>query len=107
LSSLRDPITIFHEPINIRAENVARIEAHAKSVGVSLRTEVFDPRESWQDYAINALRTIEKLWHELGVEKHLHFWPDKSLGSKWAVVRAREPGYREWLNHWWNREWPR
>ena len=24
-----EPITIFHEPINIRAENVARIEAQA------------------------------------------------------------------------------
>ncbi len=35
-----EPITIFHEPINIRAENVARIEAQAELLGVRLRTEV-------------------------------------------------------------------
>jgi len=35
-----EPITIFHEPINIRAENVARIEAHARALGVQLKTEV-------------------------------------------------------------------
>src|SRR5207247_7852791 len=29
-----DPITIFHEPINIRAENVARIERHAEALGL-------------------------------------------------------------------------
>ena len=28
-----EPITIFHEPINIRAENVARIKAHAEEIG--------------------------------------------------------------------------
>jgi DNA repair photolyase len=77
-----DPITIFHEPINIRAENVARIEAQAADVGVCLRTEVFATRESWQDYAVNALHTVSELTKELGIEKHLHLWPDKSLGSQ-------------------------
>jgi DNA repair photolyase len=43
-----DPITIFHEPINIRAENVARIELHAAAGGVALRSYVFATRESWQ-----------------------------------------------------------
>ena len=33
-----DPITIFHEPINIRAENVARIEEHAERLGKGLKT---------------------------------------------------------------------
>ncbi len=32
-----EPVTIFHEPINIRAENVARIEAHAESLGIRLQ----------------------------------------------------------------------
>ena len=31
-----DPVTIFHEPINIRAENVERIKAKAQACGVSL-----------------------------------------------------------------------
>src|SRR5438552_8247358 len=53
-----EPITIFHEPINIRAENVARIETQAADMGVRLRTEVFATRESWQDYVVKALRTV-------------------------------------------------
>jgi len=36
-----NPITIFHEPINIRAENVARIQAHASSIGRDVNTAVF------------------------------------------------------------------
>jgi DNA repair photolyase len=50
-----EPITIFHEPINIRAENVARIEAQSAETGVHLRTEVFATRESWQNYAVNRI----------------------------------------------------
>ena len=41
-----EPITIFHEPINIRAENVARIEAQATLLGVQLKTAVFATRET-------------------------------------------------------------
>jgi len=43
-----DPVTIFHEPINIRAENVARIQVHAKSVGVNLNTSVFATPADWR-----------------------------------------------------------
>src|ERR1700720_2478502 len=50
-----EPITIFHEPINVRAENVARMKAQADKLGISLKTEVFATRESWQDYAVGAL----------------------------------------------------
>jgi len=41
-----EPITILHEPINIRAENVARIEAQATLLGVQLKTAVFATRET-------------------------------------------------------------
>jgi len=105
-----DPITIFHEPINIRAENVARIESHAADMGVSLRTEVFATRERWQDYAVGALQTVSELAKELGVYNHLHLWPDKSLGSQSVVERMKNPKhYQERLNYWWNRisEWPK
>jgi DNA repair photolyase len=104
-----DPITIFHEPINIRAENVARIEAQALDMGVRLRTEVFATRESWQDYGVNALHTVFELAKELGIEKHLHLWPDKSLGSQSLAGRMPNPAkYLERLEHWWTRisEWP-
>jgi DNA repair photolyase len=105
-----DPITIFHEPINIRAENVARIEAQAAEMGVQLRTDVFATRESWQDYAVGALHTVSELAKELGLKKHLHLWPDKSLGSQSLVERMEKPRkYQERLDYWWNRisEWPK
>jgi DNA repair photolyase len=105
-----DPVTIFHEPINIRAENVARIEAQAADTGVRLRTEVFATRETWQDYAVNALHTVSQIARKVGVEKHLHLWPDKSLGSQSLAERMPNPQkYLERLEHWWHRvsEWPR
>jgi DNA repair photolyase len=104
-----DPLTIFHEPINIRAENVARIEAQAADTGVRLRTEVFATRETWQDYAVNALHTVSELARKVGVEKHLHLWPDKSLGSQALADRMPNPQkYLKRLEHWWHRvsEWP-
>ena len=119
-----EPLTIFHEPINIRAENVARIEAQAQTLGLRLRTEVFATRESWQDYAVNALQTVERLAHEVGVANALHLWLDKSLGTESAVTRwlARRPfrtshfgtrhsalDIRHWLQQWWGRvsRWPK
>ena len=104
-----EPMTIFHEPINIRAENVARIQDHAVSVGVPLKTEVFATRESWQDYALNALHTVECVAREVGIGDRLHLWPDKSLGNQTLIKRMpHRETYIAWLNHWWNRvsEWP-
>lgn len=105
-----EPITIFHEPINIRAENVARIEAQAGRLGVRLRTEVFATRESWQDYAIGALHTVFELSKGLGIEDRLHLWPDKSLGAEVVTRRMVQPKkYLQRLQHWWHRvsEWPK
>ena len=36
-----EPVTIFYEPINIRAENVERIQSHAEALGVKSKTVVF------------------------------------------------------------------
>jgi hypothetical protein len=105
-----EPLTIFHEPINIRAENVARIKAQAADMGVRLRTEVFATRESWQNYAVDALHTVSELAKELGMEKRLHLWPDKSLGSQFLAARMPNPEkYLKRLEHWWHRisEWPK
>lgn len=111
LSAVADlePVTIFHEPINIRAENVERINAHAASLGVSLRTEVFSTRIQWQDYAIQSLKIVEELATELGVEDRLHLWPDKSLGNLTLVNRMPQPRvYLDWLRTCWKRvsDWP-
>jgi DNA repair photolyase len=106
-----DPVTIFHEPINIRAENVARIERHAESMGVELAVRKhFATRETWQNYAVNALHTVSQLARKVGVEKHLHLWPDKSLGNQALAERMPNPQqYLKRLEHWWHRvsEWPR
>ena len=122
------PVTIFHEPINIRAENVERIEAHARALGLrslsssneeragvrsrnlALRTDVFESRERWQDYAVNALRTVERLAAEVGVADRLHLWPDKSLGNVGVANRMPKPReYLRWLRKSWSRvsEWPK
>jgi DNA repair photolyase len=105
-----EPVTIFHEPINIRAENVERIQSHADELGVKLKTDVFATRELWQDYAVESLKTVERLGAEIGVIKQLHLWPDKSLGSVNAASRMSKPKeHRRWLQKWWGRisEWPR
>ena len=103
------PVTIFHEPINIRAENVERIQSHADKLGVELKTDVFESRERWQDYAVNALQTAERVAAEVGVADQLHLWPDKSLGNLGVASRMPKPrDYMRWLRKSWSRvsEWP-
>lgn len=104
-----NPVTIFHEPINVRAENVARIATHAKSLGVELKADVLATRETWQKYALRSLRTVERLANDLGLADRLHLWPDKSLGTRAAMKLVEDPGdHTKWLMRWWNRisEWP-
>jgi DNA repair photolyase len=104
------PITIFHEPINVRAENVMRITTQAEKMGVRLRTDVFATRELWQNYAVNALHTVSKLARELNIERHLHLWPDKSLGNQSLADRLpNSVNYLKRLDYWWHRisEWPK
>ena len=108
------PLTVFHEPINIRAENVARIAKHAATVGMAINTEVFQSTEEWRKYAMEQLDSVESLAEEVGLLNHLHLWPDKALGTKAAIKQFKgtsdlDTGYEPWLNYWWNRisEWPK
>jgi DNA repair photolyase len=104
-----NPLTIFHEPINIRAENVERIRSQAGPLGIVLNTEVFATREKWQDYAMKALRTVERVAGELGLAERLHLWPDKSLGNVGISNRMSESNeHLKWLQKSWMRisEWP-
>ena len=104
-----NPITIFHEPVNIRAKNVARIEAAGKKHSVALKTEVFATPVEWQKYAIHSLKTVERIANELGIQDRLHLWPDKTLGSKTAKKSQPDPlAYKAWVDQWWKRisEWP-
>jgi DNA repair photolyase len=105
-----DPVTIFHEPINIRADNVARIQEHARSIGAKLKTEVFATREAWQAYALQSLKSVNKIAKELGLEKRLHLWPDKVLGSVAVARQMPDPQkYSSWIERCWKRrsEWPK
>jgi DNA repair photolyase len=103
-----NPVTVFHEPINIRAENVQRIQVHATEQGVKLKTEVFETDESWKGYAVEQLQMAERIAIEVGLGDRIHLWPDKSLGTKKAVNGFADVNYEEWLWKWWNRvsEWP-
>jgi DNA repair photolyase len=104
-----DPVTIFHEPINIRAANVDRIQSRADELGVKLKTDVFETPQQWQDYAVKALQTVERLASEVGVAARLHLWPDKSLANIGVANRMPKPrDYLRWLQRSWARvsEWP-
>jgi hypothetical protein len=70
-----------------------------------------EPTESWQNPPGSLWRhTVSELAKELGIDKHLHLWPDKSLGSQALADRMSNPRqYLKRLEHWWHRvsEWPK
>lgn len=114
-----NPITVFTEPINLRAENVARMEAHAKRLGHSFPKEVFDA-DNWPSYAVKQLALVQTIAREQGLLERLHPWPDSSLLStaSWdRVVRDISPrpgdsafeAYQSWIRSCHSRvsEWPK
>lgn len=104
------PRTIFHEVVNIRAENVSRIVINASQHGMKPQVAPFESREAWMDYALDTFATVERLARDLNLHSHLHLWPDKALGTQRAFKFVRNPYRHErWLNRWWSRvsEWPR
>jgi DNA repair photolyase len=104
------PLTVFHEPINVRAENVTRIARHAAALGISLNTAVFASREAWWDYSVAQLRLVERVAARVGLAPQLHLWPDKHLGSQAALKHQADPAaHAAWLQRCWTRisEWPR
>ena len=98
-----------------RVRDVGKNQSQAERAGVRsrnliLRTDVFESRERWQDYAVTALQTVERLAAEVGVADRLHLWPDKSLGNVGVANRMPKPReYRRWLRKSWSRisEWPK
>ena len=106
------PVTVFHEPINIRAENVARIQAHARGIGQTVNVKPFESRKAWLAYAIEALAEAQSAGADMKLP--IHLWPDASMGSAVAIQMLHEitggppEEIRRWLESWWNRisEWP-
>jgi DNA repair photolyase len=76
-----DPITIFHEPINLRADNAARIALAASKVGIPMLSDVFKTRQAWQMYALEALQSVWRISSELGIRKRILLWPDAALSK--------------------------
>ena len=58
---------------------------------MDLKPNEFESRERWQDYAVNALQTVERLAAAMGVADRLHLWPDKSLGNTGVANRMPKP----------------
>ena len=105
-----DPVTIYHEPINTRADNVRRMEARARELGVALNTGVYETTEAWVAYQLQALRTVEKLAGEMGLEAKLKLWIDKRLASEGVIKAEPVPkAYRAWVKKWKGRiaDWPK
>jgi DNA repair photolyase len=88
-----DLVTIFHEPINIRAENVRRIAEHATTVDFPVNTTVFDTAETTMRYGLEQLLLVQCIARELGIEEKLKLWPDTALKpkSKFMKIRQEEP----------------
>lgn len=98
-----EPLTIFSEPINIRAENVERMRKWAEDHGFNFNTEVFATREAWAHYARGQLFLVEEIAKEHGLESRLHLWPDAELPGKFG-----DATFTAWCQKWWARvsEWP-
>jgi DNA repair photolyase len=93
-----EPVTVFMEPINVRAENVARLKAAGAA------TAVFATHESWKEYALHQLFQFERVAYDLGVPDNvLHLWPDPGLCTK-----QTPPDVRNWLHKQWAKKsaWP-
>jgi DNA repair photolyase len=104
-----DPVTVFHEPINVRAENIARIQKAAAAAGVKLNTGVFSSKATWARYALDSLHTVEGLASQVGLADRLHPWPDSSLESRSVCEQLSNPNeHLKWLNTCWSRvsAWP-
>jgi DNA repair photolyase len=104
-----DPITVFHEPINLRAENAARIADGARRQGIEIDTAAFASRAAWSRYALVSLKMVWRLSAELGMRDRVHLWPDKALGARQVVQSMPQPqAYERWLRARWDRvsEWP-
>ena len=127
-----EPITIYHEPINIRAENVTRIATHAAEIKSEFKAATFASFESWAGYGIKQLMQVQSIATELGIVDRLHLWPDpdlmftakgasantskdkfmKRLVDQYGVpeneVDSVYTDYIAWVQRWWDRisEWP-
>ena len=85
------PLTVFHEPINLRADNVARIEKKAKELGRYINSEVFQSKSRWREYAFERFLLVDEIAEELNYpEGVLHQWPDEDLATESQFLRMKQ-----------------
>lgn len=104
-----EPLTVFHEPINIRAENVGRIRKHGEALGFTLNLTPFETPDAWRLYSWEQFQLVEKIAADVGLSNCLHLWPDKDMPTKKYLQSLADPtGFVEWITKWWTRisEWP-
>ncbi len=103
-----NPLTVFHEPINIRAENVERIRQQCEALGVKLNLAPFANDAAWRIYSVEQLKLVERIAEKVGLGHCLHLWPDKELPSREYLQSLEDAtGFVNWLTGWWTRisEW--
>lgn len=82
-----NPVTIFHEPVNIRGRNLERLPEASQAA-----------MTNWNAYALRQFHDVHRIASELGIVDRLHFMPDASL-------RDADP---QWFDYWRSRRprWP-
>lgn len=92
-----NPLTIFHEPINIRAKNFTRIAKAAQRQG--FQNQPVTAGDSWRAYAMAQFGMVWDAAADLGITGKLHLWPDTALEQYTP---------KEWIKARWARisEWP-
>ena len=82
-----NPVTIFHEPINIRGRNLERLPEASRAAMIN-----------WTGYALRQFQDVHCIASEFGIIDRLHFLPDLTL-------READP---QWFNYWRARRppWP-
>jgi len=110
-----DPVTIFHEPVNIRGKNVTLMEDAFEMEGAAFHSDVFEDRKKWSCYAMRSLLEFEGVAHEAGLADRLKLWPDEALLSNAAMAAIVEAGLfpdsgelEDWVRAQWAVEsgWP-
>ena len=98
-----NPVTVFHENINIRADNVARIKSAGEAIGVPMNTSVYETPQTWAKYAHEQLEMASVAASMCGLRDRLHLWPDASLSRLQTAPNVA------WYQTFWNRtsEWPK
>jgi len=110
-----DPVTVYHEPINVRGGNVDLMENEFHKLGLEFRSDIFRNTENWAVYATQALRDFEAAAGEVGFSDQLKLWPDGDLMGESAIQAVVDAGIfknalemAEWIKNQWERPvvWP-